>query len=60
MKFQIFTEDMLRLLIKNSHIKKKITNLSDNISKALRDIFVTLGTGRTSWFNKEINDTISR
>jgi hypothetical protein len=59
-KFEIFTKSMFHALSGNAELKKKISNLSENISRDLKDIFITLGTGRTSWFQKDMNDTISR
>jgi len=59
-KFEIFTKAMFYTLSCNAELKKKISNLSENISRDLKDIFITLGTGRTSWFQKDMNETISR
>jgi hypothetical protein len=59
-KFNIFTKTMFHTLSNNVELKKKISNLSENISRSLKDIFITLGTGRTSWFEKDMNNTISR
>jgi hypothetical protein len=59
-KFEIFTKAMFYALSVNAELKKKISHLSENISRDLKDIFITLGTGRTSWFEKEMNDNISR
>jgi len=59
-KYSIFTDDMYAVLLKNAELRKKISHLSENISRDLKELFITLGTGRTSWFHKDINDTISR
>jgi len=59
-KFNIFTKAIFHSLSNNVQLMKKISNLSENISRSLKDIFITKGTGRTSWFEKDMNNTISR
>ena len=59
-KFEIFSNDMFAILYAHSEIKKKITHLSENISRDLKELFITLGTGKTSWFQREMNSVISR
>ena len=56
----IFSPDMFMILYSNLEIKKKITHLSENISRDLKDLFITLGTGKTSWFQKDMNIVLSR
>jgi len=59
-RFPIFSKAMFGALFSNPIIRKRITHLSENISRDTKEIFNTLGTGRTTWFNKEMSDTISR
>lgn len=59
-RFELFTKIMFGILMNNLEIKKKITNLSENISRDLKELFITLGTGKTSWFHKDMNIVISR
>ena len=58
--FPIFHKTMFQILCTNDVIKTRITNLSENISRDLKDIFTSLGTGKTSWYQKEMISVISR
>ena len=54
-KFEIFSKAMFIISYAHNGIKNKITNLSENISRDLKELFITLGTGKTSWFQREMN-----
>ena len=58
--FPIFHKTMFQILCTNDVIKNRITNLSENISRDLKEIFTSLGTGKTRWYQKEMNTIISR